>query len=92
MNVGIMVENEAALEWELQNAADPCEEALKKAAIELRLCSEGINKTEDCLVEAIEELKGTPMEDRIASLLNDLEDVHSEIIALANKYGKGVRE
>ena len=31
------------------------------------------------------------MEDRVSSLLNDLEDLHIDITLLAEKYQKGVR-
>lgn len=90
--VGLMVEQEAAKEWERLNADDPFEDALKNAAVELKACSAQLNKVEDYLLDAIAALKGTPMEDVVSSILNDLEDVHTDIRIMATKYERGCRE
>ena len=44
------------------------------------------------MLDAIKVLEGTPMRDKLASLLCTLEDIHTEIIVLASKYERGVRE
>ena len=90
--VQAMWEADAAAEWERLNAPDPFEDQMKKAALELRLAVEQINKAEDYLYDAICELAETPMEAKVESLLQDIEDRHAEIRMLAEHYGKGERE
>ena len=77
--------------WEELNAPDPYEKQMEDSAREMRLAVEMICKAEDYLVDAISAVNGTPMEDRVSSLLNDLEDLHIDIVLLAEKYQKGVR-
>ena len=77
--------------WEELNAPDPYEKQMEDSAREMRLAVEMINKAEDYLMDAVSSVSGTPMEDRVSSLLNDLEELHIDIVLLAEKYQKGVR-
>ena len=77
--------------WEELNAPDPYEKQMEDSAREMRLAVEMIGKAEDYLMDAVSAVNDTPMEDRVSSLLNDLEDLHIGIFLLAEKYQKGVR-
>ena len=89
--VQALKEAEDARIWEELNAPDPYEKQMEDSAREMRLAVEMIDKAENYLVDAIAAVNGTPMEDRVSSLLNDLEDLHIDIVLLAEKYQKGVR-
>ena len=86
-----MVEQAAATEWERINEPDPCESQMKDAALDMRLAIEMIEKAEDYLADAVEDVRDTPMEDRVATFLNLLEDLHIDIGMLAKKYERGER-
>lgn len=89
----LMWEGESARIWEEQNAPDPYETQMKNAAIDMKCaCGDtGISKAIYYLMDAQEELKGTPMEDKVGSLIEVLEDIECDIRSLAEKYGKGKR-
>lgn len=86
-----MVEQAAAMEWERINEPDPCEKQMKEAALDMRLAIEMIEKAEDYLVDAVEDVRDTPMEDSVATFKNLLEDLHIDIGMLAKKYERGER-
>lgn len=90
--VQAMWEADTAALWERLNAPDPYEREMHDAALDMRLAIEMLNKAEDYLADAVADLSGTPMEDRIQSFLNDLEDLHSDINYQKNKYERGERE
>ena len=78
--------------WEELNAPDPYEAQMEDCALELRLAMEAVDKAEDYLLDAIAAVADTPMEDRVASFLDDLEDLHSSIRKAAENYERGCRE
>ena len=86
-----MVEQAAANEWERITAPDPYEKQMEDAALEMRLAIEMIEKAENYLADAVEDVRDTPMEDRVATLLNLLEDLHIDIGMLEKKYERGER-
>lgn len=90
--VQALKEAEDARIWEELNAPDPYEKQMRDAALEMRLAIEQISKAEDYLADAIASVSETPMEYRVASLLDSLEDLEYSIKALQEKYGKGERE
>lgn len=90
--VQAMWEADTAALWERLNAPDPYEKEMHDAALNMRLAIEMINKAEDYLADAVTDLSGTPMEDRIQSFLNDMEDLHSDINYQRYKYERGERE
>ena len=89
--VQALKEAEDARIWEELNAPDPYEKQMTDAALDMRLAVEMISKAEDYLMDAVSAVSGTPMEDRVSSLLNDLEDLKFSIRMLAENYQKGVR-
>lgn len=91
-NVAIMVEQAAAAEWERINAPDPLEQKMKDAALDMRLAVYDMEHAADYLADAVEDLNDTPLEDRIAAFLNELEDLRCDISLMASKFEKGVRE
>ena len=87
-----MWESETNALWERLNEPDPCEKEMHDAAADMKKSGKMIDKAEDLLVGAVSSLSGTPMEDRVQSLLDSLIDLEYEIRTLADKYEKGVRE
>jgi hypothetical protein len=92
LEVQALKEAEDARIWEELNAPDPYEKQMRDAALEMKQAIDQIDKAENFLVDAIAALNETPMEDRVASLLDALEDLHCDIKYLQEKYGKGERE
>lgn len=90
--VQALKEAEDARIWEELNAPDPYEKQMRDAALEMRLAIEQISKAEDYLADAIASVSETPMEYRVALLLDSLEDLEYSIKVLQEKYGKGERE
>ena len=80
-----------AVAWTLLNASDPAEQALKRASVSLNETAGFLTISTDRLLEASEILKGTPMQDKLLSLLNDVESIESEIRKLKTKYERGER-
>ena len=74
-----MVEQAAADEWEAQNAPAADGAKLKQAARSIRLAAEDLDKTLDLINEAAELLVDTPEGDKVASYLNDGENVLAEL-------------
>ena len=89
--VQALKEAEDARIWEEINAPDPFERQMTDAALDMRLATAMLDKAEDYLAEAVADVSETPMEDRVASLLNELEDLHFSIRLMAENYEKGVR-
>ena len=85
-------EAEDARIWEEINAPDPCEKQLKAASVSMKEAVRMIGSAGVRLADAMAEVFDTPMEYRIGSLLDALEDIECSITALADKYGKGERE
>ena len=84
-------EAEDARIWEELNAPDPYEKQMTDAALDMRLAVEMIDKAEDYLAEAVADVSDTPMEDRVASLLDELSDLKYSIRMLQEKYERGER-
>ena len=91
-DVDAMWEADAAAEWERLNEPDPCEKQMKAASVSIREAVQFLARAEDRLADAMTEVFDTPMEYRIGSLLDSLEDIEYGLKKLAEKYGKGERE
>ena len=87
-----MKEAEDARIWEELNAPDPFEDQMKKAAVMMRLAVSLMDKATDQLTDAVSELDETPMQDVLASLLDEVEDRRCIIKGMAEKYERGLRE
>lgn len=90
--VQAMKEAEDAKIWEELNAPDPAEGRMQEAAQDMKMAVDLMDKAEDCLVNAISELDGTPMEYKVTAFLDALMDLRIDIRIMAEKYEKGVRE
>ena len=91
-DVDAMWEADAAAEWERLNEPDPSEKALKEAAKMLVGVVESLDKATDSVAEAVNILEGTPMEDRVASIMDDLEDICCDVRRMQSNFSKGVAE
>lgn len=87
-----MIGQECAEAWERLNAPDPDAIRLAAAGKELLTGCSLIDVAEDYLVYAMDRLTDTPMEAKIGSFLDQLQDLRCDIKSLANTYAKGVRE
>ena len=87
-----MYERDTEALWERLNAPDPAAERMAKASISMSEGCQFLNIGTDRLFEAVLELDDTPMGDKVASLANQIEDLRIELVMLAEKYRKGVRE
>ena len=90
--VQALKEAEDARIWEELNAPDPFEKQMRDAALELSLAIEPIEKAENYLMDAVADVSETPMEEKVAALLEAMEDLECEIKFLQKKYRKGERE
>lgn len=86
-----MWERDTAALWEALNASDPYEDQMKKAAREIKGAIGNLAQAENYLLDAMNELKGSPMESVVASLLMEIEDRQSELRMLKTKYERGLR-
>lgn len=85
-----MWEADAAAEWERINDVPDYSEQYKEAALNMKEATDGISTAIDLLSEAVEAVKGTDAEDKIVSLLNDLDDLWTDIRIMAKEL-KGER-
>lgn len=91
-DVDAMWEADAAAEWERINAPDPCEAQLKLAAKAMTEAAHFMDVAEDHLYDAAADLYETPMEAKVGSFLDQLQDLRIALQLLAETYGKGHRE
>ena len=90
--VQAMKEAEDARIWEELNAPDPCEKQLKLASVSLIQAKQYLSNAVVRLADAMAELFDTPMEAKIGSFLDSVEDIECDLQSLAEKYGRGERE
>ena len=90
--IDLMIAREAEAAWSRLNAPDPESDRMKKASVEMKSADEFLGIVTDRLAEAMAVLDGTPMADKVASFLNQIEDIHCDLFTLTEKYGRGERE
>ena len=90
--VQALKEAEDARIWEELNAPDPCEKQLEAASVSINQATHFIDTAENRLGDAMAELFGTPMEAKVGSFLDQLQDLRYGLERLAELYGKGERE
>lgn len=76
--------------WEEQTAPAVDGETLRQAGRSLRLAAEDLDKSADWVNEARETLKDTIPYDRVASILNEMEDMLSTIRGMMKNFERGV--
>ncbi len=67
-------------------------EILRQAGRSLRLAAEDLDTSADLVNEARETLKDTILYDRVASILNEMEDMLSTIKTMSENYERGIAE
>ena len=90
--VQAMKEAEDARIWEELNAPDPYEQQMKKSATDIQEASSFLNIATDRLMDAMAELDGTPMQAKIESFYDQLEEIRIDLRIIASSYEKGERE
>lgn len=78
--------------WNRLNAPDPAEQALKAAAVSIGEASSFLDICTDRLMEAAEDLKGTPMQDKVLSFVDQLEEIDGFMRAMKKAYERGERK
>ena len=78
--------------WEALNAPDPCARQLKTCSVSIKEATQFICIAETRLADAMTEVFDTPMEAKIGSFLDDLQDLRCDLKALAEIYERGERE
>ena len=87
-----MLEDEMAAEWERLNADDPNADKYYRASFNLDEACKKMTEALNCMADAVKDAEGTPGEDRLASLMNDLDNLQTEVLILKNKMRLGVSE
>ena len=76
--------------WEEQTAPVIDGETLRQAGQSLRFAANDLDESADSVNEAKEILKDTILYDRVASILNEMEDILSTIRTMSENFRKGV--
>lgn len=84
-------EDACARQWEKENEI-PYEHELWDASVDLRLADAELDNVSGHILDAIDILRNTPMQERLESALNALEDVQTDIKMLARNYARGRTE
>lgn len=92
MEVQAMWEAETAALWEELNKPDPAEKYLEEAAESLKTAAQEADKAVDSVMEAAAALSGWPMQYKLDSIAEALDDLRAEISELAKTYERGERE
>lgn len=91
-DVDAMWEADAAAEWERLNEPDPAENQMKEAAVKIEKGLKKINDGLDALADAMISLAGTPMQYKVESYMEGIENLVSELGILKDHYERGERE
>lgn len=89
-DVGAMWEADAAAQWERENAMTEDEEKLMASAYDLNKAYGLIDDAMDALADAIHKVEGTFAEDKLTSILNDLENLNCDLKGMKRDFSKGV--
>ena len=88
-DVDAMWEADAAAEWERLNEPDPDEDKLKDAADDFVTAYEHMCEAVQALYDAYKTVEGTIAEDKVASMMNDVEDLATEVSIMKNHLKEG---
>ena len=88
-NVAMMIENENARIWEMQNTPDMSEDLIDSILIDLEKAKRLLSDAEDELVGIAEMVEGNPLEDRINSIRDGVNQMWAETYRLREKIRKG---
>lgn len=88
-NVAMMIENENARIWEEQNNPMMDEDLIDSILIDLEKTKRLLSDAEDELVGLAEMVEGNPLEDRINSIRDGVNQMWDETYRLREKIRKG---
>lgn len=83
----IMRRNEQ--EWEAQTAPEVDGETLRQAAKSLNWAIEDLDKSADWVNDALTMLLDKPVGDRVGAMLNDMENLLSDLKAMKSNFERG---
>ena len=78
--------------WNKLNAPDPYEKNLKEAAVDLRSAEIMLDSCMNYIASALTSLNETPMEAKVGSYYDQIENIWWGLKQMSEKYGKGERE
>ena len=84
-----MYEREVENLWERITAPNPNMDKFTEASKSLATAYEYICHAMDSMYEAVKALNETEAEDRVTSMMNDLEDLQCDIDAMKNRLERG---
>ena len=85
-DIGAMIEARNAREWEELNMPNADGAVLTLAARSLKYAVEDLDKTLDLINEAAEILVDTPEGDRVASYMNEMENMLTDLKIMQAEY------
>ena len=88
----LLKSQEDAEAWRKLNEPDPCEKQMQTASVSLLEATRFLSAAECRLADAMAEVFDTPMEYKIGSYLDALQELWTEVRTLSEKYKRGVRE
>lgn len=88
----LMRDQQDGEEWEKLNAPDPCAKALKNASVGIREAEGFLGVAVDRMNDSAAFLNDTPMQAKVLSLMDQIEEIECEMRAMYQKYENGVRE
>jgi hypothetical protein len=91
-DVDAMWEADAAAEWERPNSPDPYEKVLKSAAIDLEAVRIAFEPLLDRMSDVSATLTETPMQAKIDSFIETLEDIKYDLWSIKLHWERGERE
>jgi hypothetical protein len=91
-DVDAMWEADAAAEWERLNEPDQYEKYLKEAATDLDKAVAAIRIVIDHLSDASSVLSDTPMQAKVDSFIDSIEDTKYDLWSLKLRWERGERE
>lgn len=88
----MMVENDRAMAWEMLNVPDQYEKVLKEAASDLGQVREAFEVLIDRMCDTSATLTETPMQAKIDSFIETLEDIKYDLWGIKLHWERGERE
>ena len=90
--IDLMVAQDAEAAWNRLNAPDPEANKMKAAAVDLKEAVEQLDVSLDWIGFASHDLDNTPMQAKMDSIFEQVEDLKIELDMLREKWERGERE
>lgn len=88
-DVGAMWEADAAAQWERENEVPDEYYKQKESAYYVHQAWYKLCDVLDEMADAVHEVENTSAEDKVQSLLNDIEDIQDEVMGMFKKLERG---